>query len=450
MAILHFNINSDYEKIYDLIFRQLPCSDYLNIVIKPNWVLHQDNSNFPIEAIVTSSNLIDLIIQACLKKYESLRKITVCDVPLQTCEWDILVSQAGIDKLKEKYESYMVPQIRFLDLRKERWRVKGGHIEFDGHFNGDPLGYVEVVVDKHSLLEEVSENSNIFRVSDYDPKEIISVHKKGYHRYLISKTILKADLIINVPKMKTHQKAGITGALKNLVGINGSKAYLVHHRKGFPSHGGDEFPPNVSFSIYLQARFRELLQKKSKTLFRISKLIWEFLKKIEQIETIGTKENLKRKFYVGSGSWFGNDSIWRMVYDLNNIILFAHKKGGVITCEKQRDYICILDGIISGEGNGPLQPIPVETNLIAISTNPFLIDFAMAKMMGFDYKKIPLLKNHGLFLYKVWSDFNPNKFNINFNTESFTNGINSIPILKYFIPPPGWKGHIELASGHKP
>ena len=37
----------------------------------------------------------------------------------------------------------------------------------------------EVVIDDTSLLEEVSHNAGSFRVSDYDPAETVSVHRKG-------------------------------------------------------------------------------------------------------------------------------------------------------------------------------------------------------------------------------------------------------------------------------
>ena len=53
---------------------------------------------------------------------------------------------------------------------------------------------------------------------------------------------LEADVIINLPKLKTHQKAGITCALKNLIGINGNKEYLPHHRIGGFELGGDCYP----------------------------------------------------------------------------------------------------------------------------------------------------------------------------------------------------------------
>ena len=56
--------------------------------------------------------------------------------------------------------------------------------------------------------------------------------RRGRHRYLVARELIEADVVFNVPKLKTHKKAGVTGALKNLVGINGHKAYLPHHRKG--------------------------------------------------------------------------------------------------------------------------------------------------------------------------------------------------------------------------
>ena len=37
--------------------------------------------------------------------------------------------------------------------------------------------------------------------------------------YCISEACLEADVIINLPKPKTHRKAGFTGALKNMIGV---------------------------------------------------------------------------------------------------------------------------------------------------------------------------------------------------------------------------------------
>src|SRR5687768_17691117 len=67
-------------------------------------------------------------------------------------------------------------------------------------------------------------------------------HGKGRHRYLVAKDVLDADVVINLPKLKTHRKAGVTCALKNLIGINGNKEFLPHHRVGGAEAGGDCYP----------------------------------------------------------------------------------------------------------------------------------------------------------------------------------------------------------------
>jgi hypothetical protein len=408
--------------------------------------MHQDHSAFPIDAIVTSTWLIDATVDACLEKYPSAKEITIGDVPLQSCDWPSLQEQAGLSKISKKYERIKKPVISFLDLRLERYHKKDGFLVKDvSKVNGDPKCYKEVVLNAQSFLEPVSQDAHSFRVSDYDPDEIISNHKKGNHRYLIAGTVLDADLIINMPKMKTHQKAGITGALKNLVGINGNKAFLVHHRKGKAGTGGDEFPSDVFWVMILQTRIRELLQKNSRILFVSGRIVWNVIKYLFGIKTEGLPENLNDRFYIAAGSWYGNDTVWRMIYDMNKIILYAPREGGHLATSRQRQYISIMDGVIAGEGNGPLQPIPVTLNILGFSNDPFLMDMAMARLMGFDYCKIPQLRNYILFEDGNWANFDPESIEVQFD-EKLYKGINQLPIMHQCLPPPGWKGHIECSA----
>ena len=88
--------------------------------------------------------------------------------------------------------------------------------------------------------------------------------------------------------------------------------------------------------------------------------------------------------------------------------------------------------------------MPVEVGLVAVSQNPFLIDFGMAKMMGFDWRKITLLANYKRFIWDGFSDFDPNAFEVEIDGADEARGIDAIPTIKSFIPPPGWKAHIEL------
>jgi uncharacterized protein (DUF362 family) len=105
--------------------------------------------------------------------------------------------------------------------------------------------------------------------------------------------------------------------------------------------------------------------------------------------------------------------------------------------------VTILDGIISGEGNGPLQPLPVETGITGVANDPFLMDMVMAQLMGLDWRKLPMLNNYQLFNDVDWARYDPETVKINYDGKEYE-GVSSLPVLHHFIPPPGWKGHIEI------
>jgi len=435
-------------KLPQVILSHLPDGEHCSIVIKPNWVLHQESRDFPIEALVTSTDLIDAVVRACLEKYPDAERITVGDVPLQSCDWEALIRQTGVIRLMEKYTHKQKPAVRFLDLRREKVARRNGYITEarDGEF-GDPLGYREIQLGSDSYLDALDDSRNRFRVSDFDPKLTRDSHGPGTHSYLISGTVLEADLVINLPKMKTHQKAGITGALKNLVGINGQKANLVHYRQGTPRTGGDEFPPDVPLPVRMQSRMREILQGRSRPAFALGRAAWNVIRRARGIETRGTRKNLDRTFYSACGAWYGNDTIWRMIYDLNRIVLHAPPAGKALKPTPQRDYLAILDAGIAGEGNGPLQPLPVETDRIVISRDPFVMDFIAARMMGFDPRRIPQLAHRKDFAGGTWGEFTPERLEVNIDGRACT-GLESIPVASEFLPPPGWRSHIE-AEGQR-
>lgn len=436
----------DLSVLVDSILGNMPEGGFGKILIKPNWVKHQENEHFPISALVTSSQVIDAAIRACIEKYSSVTEIIVGDVPLQSCDWDALKKQSGIDLLIEKYDRYRRPQIRFLDLRKECANVRSGGLErsTSGSF-GDPKGYREIQLDSSSFLDPISDARHRFRVSDYRPEQTTSSHRRGFHRYLISGSALDCELFVNLPKMKTHQKTGITGALKNLVGINGEKAYLVHYRKGKTSIGGDEFPPETPWPVVLQTKLRASILGKSPFAFASFRYGWVLLRRLYGIEVEGTAENLGKRFYCAAGSWYGNDSIWRMVYDLNRIVRYAPRNGSRLSDQPQREYIAIMDGIVAGEGNGPLQPLPVELNTLLVSNDAFLMDCTAARLMGFDAARIPMLSNRRLFGDDFGDPFGGKSTCVKYDGRRVER-LEDLPILRQFAPPPGWRGRIELAN----
>ena len=60
----------------------------------------------------------------------------------------------------------------------------------------------------------------------------------------------------------------------------------------------------------------------------VDKLIFQPELVIQGIQTEATTSNLRKRFFRAGGSWPGNDTVWRMIYDLNKIILYAPKEGG--------------------------------------------------------------------------------------------------------------------------
>ena len=58
----------------------------------------------------------------------------------------------------------------------------------------------------------------------------------------------------------------------------------------------------------------------------------------------------------------------------------------------QRQYFCIVDGLICGEGDGPLFPRPRAVDWLLFGTDPFAIDTTLAWFMGFDPARLPVLR----------------------------------------------------------
>lgn len=426
----------------ELVAGRLPEGDYRRVFIKPNWVRHQVDPAFPTEALVTETCLVEATVEVCLEKYRRLEVITVADAPLLDCDFALLESQAGIERLRERFARWRRPRIEILDLRAERARRSaGGYLERLTDGCGDPLGVADVVLGAESFLDEITEPGACFRVSDYDALRTRSHHRPGFHRYRIAASALASELFVNLPKMKTHQKAGITGALKNLVGIVADKSCLTHFRKGKPEAGGDEFAPGTPHLIRVQSRVRERLQGRSRALFWLAGAGWRLLRRLGRLEVRGLPEHLGTRFYTAGGAWWGNDTIWRMVYDLNQILHYAPAGGGALARQPQRDYVAIVDGVIAGEGNGPLQPLPVRAGVIVASRDPFLADTVMAALMGFDWERIPMLAHRQRFR-EPWGRYDTASVSLVLNGRA-VRGVGALPVVHRFLPPPGWRGRIE-------
>jgi len=153
----------------------------------------------------------------------------------------------------------------------------------------------------------------------------------------------------------------------------------------------------------------------------------------------------KKKSILDAGNWFGNDSTWRMVVDLNKIIFFADSKGRL--CKSpQRKVFSIINGIIGGEKEGPLIPTREKSGVLIAGFNPIAVDLVATRLMDFDWRKIKiyanLLKNNYFNFFISTSNPNEIKLISNYYQEDIF-AINSNSYLN-FIPLFGWKRKIEI------
>jgi hypothetical protein len=104
------------------------------------------------------------------------------------------------------------------------------------------------------------------------------------------------------------------------------------------------------------------------------------------IRVLGDSETVVR-----NGNWIGNDTCWRMALDLNRCLLYGNPDGSWRDAAHPKPYLSIVDGVVSGEGNGPLCPDPIECGLLVAGTGPAEVDAVVAKLMGFDPARLPVV-----------------------------------------------------------
>ncbi len=226
-----------------------------------------------------------------------------------------------------------------------------------------------------SLLESLGGN-RAFRVLQYDPAGTARFHGPGRHTCRIAREALEADLIVSVPKLKTHAKVGVTGALKGCVGAIAEKDCLAHHRRGDRAHGGDEFP-----AAHPLVRAASALGDRVWARGPVSPLTQAGRTLERALYTLTHRLGL-----ASGGSWPGNDTCCRMALDIVRCLRFADVHRALHTTP-QRRHVVLMDGVIGGEGNGPLRPRAVLSGCLLFADDPFAADVVASAVMGFDPRR---------------------------------------------------------------
>jgi uncharacterized protein (DUF362 family) len=369
------------------------------VVIKPNLVIDADHQ----EAVTTHASVIRPIVDYAWKALHGEGLIVICDAPMVEADFERIILQNGLKDMVRilKDRGY---KITLEDLRARK-TSKINDVVIDEIIDAQKASSA-VVVDLKALSFFDGAGVKLGKLSygSYRKDPVTLHHRQGRHLYHIAKTILDADVVISMPKLKTHKKSGITCCLKNLVGINVDKDYLPHFTSGPANLGGDEFPRIPAWRIpiwmvYSLARtvlLGHFRKRTAKIVSSCAGVLKKFKFKIDKESPTGRADVAQRVYQLVTGtdyggSWSGNETIWRMILDLNRIFLYADAAGNM-TSTRQRKEFYVLDGFIAGERNGPLTPHVAKPGIVAAGFNAALVDKAVVALAGIDAGKIPLFR----------------------------------------------------------
>ena len=399
------------------------------IVVKPNWVLHANEGPGGTDCLITHASILRAVVDYVLLAKPSA--VIVGDAPVQVCDFDA-VQALGFDCVANYFRQLGAP-LTVKDFRRTVAVRKSGTLDVQAE-QKPPSDYVLVDLGERSQLEPISGDYRKFRVTMYDPEALLENHRPGRHRYLVARDILEADLVVNVPKVKTHMKAGVTLALKNLVGINGSKEFLPHHRKGAANRGGDNYARSTLPKRLLEAAL-DYLNRHHLNHPRIYGLGNKLAYKLFWFDK-------KRGLPINvEGGWHGNDTVWRMCLDLNKILLYADPSARLHE-SPQRAVLNIADALIAGEGEGPLRSDPRPIGTVLASQNSAALDWTATRLMGYDPARIPITTHAFAPGPLPLANFQPLDIESTLNSSDWKPDAAPPPDSPRFLPPKGWKTHL--------
>jgi len=411
------------------------------VLLKPNFIREfRETQEGHGDCLVTHGSVIRAVLDYVYIALGGQGRIIIADAPQNDADFEAICRITGLREIQEFYRRQAGCQVEVYDLRPERAAKIDGVIVGHERLPGDPAGYAKVDLGRLSAFAEVKHLCHLLYGAEYDTAELRQHHHDDVHEYLVSKTVLTADCVINLPKLKTHKKTGLTACMKNLVGINGNKNWLPHHREGTPSQGGDQFADD------------NLLHRIERTAVAGFKRVFPLLGPLRRT-LAGPLHAIGRRIFgdtntdtIRSGNWYGNDTTWRMVIDLNRVFVYADAQGQLHD-RPVRQVLNVVDAIVAGEGNGPLDPTPKPAGAILAGFNPVAVDLACARLMGFDYRRIPMLNrapdDHLLPLLPG----SPEEVILCSDNVQFSGTcVDMRPLQPGFRPHFGWQGHIEIQA----
>ena len=432
-----YQVDAIYETLPRQLFSIISPGD--TVVLKPNWVMEEHQYRHgEWEQVITHPTVVTAVLRMVVDHLVNRGRIIIADGPELNADFEKILSYQPLDEWKAITAQHNIT-LQIIDLREELY-IQDKNVTIKKlKLPSDPRGKVVAnLLEKNSEFFGHKKSEKGYFGAGSDIKEANCAHDGHTNLYSISRSVVEADVFINLPKLKTHKKGGITGSLKNLVGINTYRNYLPHNSIGTPAEGGDQFPTSHAKSR-IESTFMPFIHQNI--------LKNPFLAKFfSPVIGLGKKIFGDNQITIRGGSWYGNDTLWRMVLDINKVLFYVNPDGtlrdGVIS--KMKKYISIVDSILAGEGNGPKAPDAKNVGYIIAGLNPVSVDAVCARMMNFDYKKIPSIENAFRIKSFPLVSFNVEDIKILIKGEVYS--LSNFPSSNVvsFKPHKGWVGHIEL------
>jgi hypothetical protein len=208
---------------------------------------------------------------------------------------------------------------------------------------------------------------------------------------------------------------------------------MPHHRSGAPPVG-DEYPRDPGL----------LLRNRERILKQIALLPGGrgFIRAAAYLRHASSRVLGRKDRTVIHGGWYGNDTLWRTLVDLNRVLFYGRPGGRVVT--ERRSYLSLVDGIVAGEGNGPVKPTTRPAGILASSIDPIAVDSVLTWIMGFDPARIRLIEGAASSREPLWLGHSA------FDRMSVASNIDWFELNLGFAEPLGWEEYLRRGSPLKP
>jgi uncharacterized protein (DUF362 family) len=285
--------------------------------------------------------------------------------------------------------------------------------------------------------------------ADYNFNETRAHHSNGQHRYRVSRSAIEADVFINLPKLKTHKKTGVTLSLKISSAFTATETFAASHhrhaarRRRRISVEQHEFklaePSHSTVQARDGARGRARRNGFARAQERRLSRVRFDRRNCAQRQLARQRYDLADGARFEQASFYGNaDGTFR---DSDSRYTSSHRR-----------YLTIVDGIIAGEGSGPMSPDPKPCGMLVGGFNPLAVDTVCATLMGFDYRKLPILARGWQIRDLPLADFTAEEIECVANVAEWNGAFDALERASHldFKPHFGWTNHVERRALEQP